>query len=162
MGSQEQSSVAEETLSSFLPQYTSWAQHIDNQGQQIGEPLSEEALRIAKEIGIREPNKVRLVLCEEVPFPLENGELKAIALSMGLIGPNIVNNAQVFGYSIYIRQAWEYSLAELAHELVHVMQIEREGSFAKFLPKYMQQVSEFGYEKAPYEAEAFQANKKYA
>jgi hypothetical protein len=45
--------------------------------------------------------------------------------------------------------------------LVHVMQIERTGSFSVYALQYLTDLAKYGYAKAPLEVEAYKANKKY-
>ena len=98
---------------------------------------------------------------DSVPYPYENPALKAMGESVGLIGEGIVNNAQAFGYSIYVRHGYELDRPKMAHELVHVLQIER-ASFAEVAAQHLTDLAKYGYEKAPLEVEAYEANKKYA
>ncbi|MCU7553192.1 hypothetical protein OCL06_01115 [Alteromonas sp. ASW11-19] len=102
-----------------------------------------------------------MVHVDEVPFPYENFALKTFGEAVGLVGEGIVNNAQVFGYSIYVRNGFELDRPKLAHELVHVLQVER-ASLASVVTQHFSDMAEFGYDKAPLEVEASQANKTYS
>lgn len=95
------------------------------------------------------------------PFPYENKDLKRMGLSLGFIGKDIKNEAQAFGYSIYVRKDLNFTFSKLAHELVHAMQIERSDSFSTYVIQYLNDLAKYGYSKSPLEIEAFQANKKY-
>jgi len=149
------------SLEKLLPQYISWAMATDHKGIKIGLPLNEKEILLAKEIGIKFPKKVKIVYVDEVPFPYENEQLKQMGLSFGFIGKGIVNQAQVFGYSVYVRKDLNFTFSMLAHELVHVMQVERAGSFANLVPQYFTDLAKYGYSKAPLEVEAYKANTKY-
>ena len=156
--------ATEETNLSYeqlLMQYIQWAGGIEREGASIGKPLSQRDLMLAREIGIEAPEKVRVIYVDEVPYPYENPALKAMGKSLGLIGADIVNQAQVFGYSIYVRKDYELDRPRMAHELVHVLQIER-ASFAEVVIQHVSDMSKYSYENAPLEVEAFKANKKYA
>ena len=143
-----------------LPQYIAWASDTEATGLEIGEPLDEKQLVIANEIGIKNPEKVRLVYVDEVPFPYENVVLKVVGEALGFIGEGIINNAQVFGYSIYIRKGYQLTTPNLAHELVHVLQIER-SSLAQVVTQHFADLVKYGYENSPLEVEAFKAEKNY-
>lgn len=145
----------------LLPQYVSWAIAIDHKGLKIGISLNKKEILLAKEIGVKYPERVRVIYVDQVPYPYENEHLKQMGLSLGLIGKDIVNEAQVFGYSIYVRKGYEFDRPRMAHELVHVLQIER-ASFSELLTQHISDLRKFSYENAPLEAEAFKANKKYA
>ena len=145
----------------LLPQYISWADDINTKGLKIGTPLDEQQLLLATDIGIKNPKKVRIVYVDEVPFPHENFALKVLGEALGFIGEGIVNNAQVFGYSIYIRTGYELNRPRLAHELVHVLQIER-SDLETIISQHFSDLAKYGYENAPLEVEAFKANQKYS
>ena len=145
----------------LLPQYIDWAYETDRQGLESGIPLNAQELSLAKEIGIQNPEKIRIVYVDEVPFPYENFPLKILGEALGFIGEGIINNAQVFGYSIYVRDGFVLNRPKLAHELVHVLQIERT-SLDLIITQHFSDLAEYGYDKAPLEVEAFKANKKYA
>ncbi|GEA11111.1 hypothetical protein [Alteromonas sp. KUL49] len=145
----------------LLPQYIEWAHDTERNGLEIGIPLTERELHLATEIGILHPEKVRIVYVSEVPFPYENTVLKIFGEAVGLIGEGIVNNAQVFGYSIYVRNGFELDKPKLAHELVHVLQIER-STLDQVVTQHFFDMAEYGYDNAPLEVEAFGANKKYS
>ncbi|WP_299010901.1 hypothetical protein [uncultured Shewanella sp.] len=148
-------------MARLLPQYISWAQEIDRQGLQKGMPLSKANLELAADIGIQFPEKVRVVYVDSVPYPYEDPALKAMGESLGLIGEGISNNAQVFGYSIYVRKGYKLDRPRMAHELVHVLQVER-SSFSEVVVQHIRDLANYDYRSAPLEVEAFKANKKYA
>ena len=145
----------------LLPQYIEWAHETELKGQEIGTPLNEKELLLAAEIGIKHPEKVRIVYIDEVPYPYENYALKVFGEAVGLVGEGIVNNAQVFGHSIYSRKDFELNRPKLAHELVHVLQIER-ASLDSVVTQHFFDMAEYGYDDAPLEVEAFKANKTYS
>ncbi|NOU52280.1 hypothetical protein HG263_17260 [Pseudoalteromonas sp. JBTF-M23] len=146
---------------SVLPQYVDWAIEIDKQGQKTGKPLNEADLKLAKDVGVEHPEKVRIVYVEQVPYPYENRTLKQMGEKIGFIGEGITNNAQVFGYAIYVRKGYELDRPKMAHELVHVKQIEQASSLLEYSKKHLVDMAKYGYADAPYEAEAFKANEKY-
>lgn len=145
----------------LIPQYIEWAQDIEVQGLKDGRPLTESEMILANEVGVKYPVKVRIVTVDLVPYPYENFALKILGESLGFIGEGIVNNAQVFGYSIYIRKGYALDTPKLAHELVHVLQIEN-STFETITFQHLSDLAQYGYSDAPLEVEAFEANKKYA
>jgi hypothetical protein len=144
----------------LIPQYIEWAHKTEANGLEIGAPLEERQLLLATDIGIKHPEKVRIVYVDEVPFPYENFALKVLGEALGFIGENIINNAQVFGYSIYVRKGFELDRPILAHELVHVLQIER-SNLDDIIMQHFSDMAKYSYRGAPLEAEAFKANEKY-
>ena len=145
----------------LLPQYIDWAYETDRKGLEMGTPLNEKELLLAAEIGIKHPEKVRIVYVDAVPFPYENVALKTFGEAVGLVGEGIVNNAQVFGYSIYARKGFVLNRPKLAHELVHVLQIER-ASLDSVVTQHFFDMAEYGYDDAPLEVEAAKANVMYS
>ncbi|MXP10357.1 hypothetical protein [Pseudoblastomonas halimionae] len=146
----------------FLAKYVAWAKLIEVQGQERGVPLTPAERRLAAEVGIARPDKVRLVYVDAVPFPADDPEMRAVGESMGFIGPGVINNAQAFGYTIWVRRGFTLDTPLLAHELVHVAQIERSASFGAYAERYMRELMEFGHTGMPLEIEAHEANRKYA
>lgn len=145
----------------LLPQYIEWAHETDQKGLEAGISLNEKERLLASEIGIKHPEKVRIVYVDQVPYPYENLALKIFGEAVGLIGEGIINNAQVFGYSIYARRDFVLNRPKLAHELVHVLQIER-ASLDEVVTQHFFDMAQYGYDKAPLEVEAAEANKAYS
>jgi len=145
----------------LLPQYIAWAYETDRKGLEFGVPLEDQSLQLATDIGIVHPEKVRIVYIDEVPFPYENFALKVLGEALGFVGEGIINDAQAFGYSIYVRNGYELDKPKLAHELVHVLQIERSDLDA-VITQHFSDLAKYGYDNAPLEVEAFKANKKYS
>jgi hypothetical protein len=85
-----------------------------------------------------------------IPVP-EDPDLREAALATGMLGPNTVG--LTLGYGIYIVQGHGTNRL-VSHECRHVYQYERAGSIKAFLPQYLGQIAEFGYEAAPFEADA--------
>jgi hypothetical protein len=84
-------------------------------------------------------------------FPVpEDPELMMAAQHTGLLGPSTAG--LTLGYSIFI--AGHCTSRLLAHECRHVYQYEQAGSIAAFLPMYLNQIAEVGYDRAPFEVDA--------
>lgn len=146
----------------FLANYVEWVRTIEIEGQARGVPLTPKQIELATTIGIEQPEKVRLVYVDEVPFPSEDPQMRMIGEKLGFVGPGITNNAQAFGYTIWVRNGFELTWPLLAHELVHVQQIERNASFGAFVQKYMTQLMAYGHDAMPLEVEAYKANEIHA
>lgn len=146
----------------FLANYVEWARSIEAEGQERGTPLTSNQIELASQLGIEHPEKVRLVFVDAVPFPTEDAKMRAIGETLGFIGPGVTNNAQAFGYTIWVRNGFTLDRPGLAHELVHVEQIERSSSFGGYVMQYMQELLEYGHADMPLELEAYEANARYA
>ena len=156
--------VSDETAhpySDFLEKYVDWARGIEAEGQKRGTPLTGKQIELAREIGIKRPENVRLIFVESVPFPTDDEAMRKIGEVLGFIGPDVTNNAQAFGYTIWVRNGYTLDRPKLAHELVHVLQIERSGNFSEFVKQYMMQLRTHGHWNMPLEIEAYEANEKY-
>lgn len=147
-------------LALLISQYIRWAGEVERQGVQQGTALNAAQQALASEVGVRQAAQVRLVYVEQVPFPLEQPALKFLGETLGFVGDGIINNAQVFGYSIYVRQGFVLNRPKLAHELVHVRQVE-DSSFQSITLWHMLDLVLYGYQNSRIEAEAFLANEQY-
>ncbi|MBO6525908.1 hypothetical protein [Erythrobacter sp.] len=146
----------------FLAKYVEWVKTIEAEGQARGVALTPKQIELATRIGIEHPEKVRLVYVDAVPFPSDDPQMRKIGEELGFVGPGITNNAQAFGYTIWVRDGFDLTWPLLAHELVHVQQIERNSSFGVYVEKYMTQLTTYGHENMPLEVEAYEANRTYA
>lgn len=163
-GAQDEAQVSGEQADAraeFLTKYAAWAKGIEAEGQARGTPLTAEQTELARQVGIAHPEKVRLVHVETVPFPTHDEAMRKMGESLGFIGPGITNNAQAFGYTIWVRDGFTLDRPSLAHELVHVAQIERSANFDAYVQRYMRELQTYGHARMPLEVEAYEANRTY-
>lgn len=99
-----------------------------------GFPLSLKMQEIASEIGIKNPENVRILLKNKI-------------FGMSHIGGMTIGNAILVKNGCYYEQL-------VTHELIHVRQYQDAGGIGKFLYKYMKEVLRHGYWNAPTEVEA--------
>jgi hypothetical protein len=138
------------TLPTLLPAAVAWAQRRADQAAKTGTRLTREETQLARRVGVRHPELVRVELVEELPAPDEDA-LRAAATQAGLIGPGMAG--LTLGHAIFIRRGHKDARL-LSHELRHVHQYEEHGSIAAFLAVYLPQVVECGYAAAPLEMDA--------
>jgi hypothetical protein len=119
-----------------------------------GVELTAEEKQMAKKIGIKSVDKVRVVYVDEFPFPKDK-HLVEFARSHGFDSPELVGIT--YGYGIYIRNGQKYILP---HELIHVRQFEELG-VENFMKRYMLELAIMGYRKAPIEVQAYNEAKRY-
>lgn len=114
-----------------------------------GRPLAPDETKLARRMGVRHPEKVRVLVLAQFPFP-DDPELAAQAKALGLS-----DRAGGFGmgYAVLIKPQFEGERQLLAHELVHVAQRERLGTEA-FVRRYLLELRTVGYAHSPLEAEA--------
>lgn len=93
-----------------------------------------------------------------LPLP-GDPELKQAALATGLLGPSMIG--LTLGHGIYVCHG-HGNIRLLSHEFRHVHQYEQAGSIAAFLPAYLQQIVDVGYDKAPFEVDARAHERQHA
>ena len=134
----------------LTPKAIEWAEQRASEISASGEPLSEHGLAVARQVGVANPERIRLSFVPQLPLPTDP-RLRQAAVQTGLLGPNMIG--LTLGYGIYICHGHN-SPRLLSHECRHVQQYEQAGSIAAYLPKYLQQIVQFGYTDAPYEIDA--------
>ena len=139
-------------LPKLLPQAIEWMELCSAEILSKGKPLTAAGIKVARSVGVLEPEKIRVELVENLPLP-DDQMLRDVALQAGLLGPDM--NGGTFGYGIYACKD-QATNRLLAHECRHVFQYEVAGSIAAFLPVYLQGIVEFGYWKCPFEVDARQ------
>jgi hypothetical protein len=144
-----QSAIAQ--LEELLPLAAEWA---SNQKQRVlcqGLPLSEAEMAVAKSVGIKNPDRVRLLRVDTIPVPV-HPMLRAAASSLNFMITE--PSGLALEYGIFVRSDCWRDRALIAHELVHTAQCERLGGIVPFLQTYISQCAAVGYANAPLELEA--------
>jgi len=137
-------------LPQLLPGAIAWAEAQATHVSAVGFSLSESGLVVARRVGVRYPEQIRIKQVEQLPMP-EEPMLKQAAIETGLLGPHMAG--LTLGYSILICRGQD-TVRLLSHECRHVYQYETFGSIAAFLPVYLQQIAEVGYNYAQFEIDA--------
>jgi hypothetical protein len=137
-------------LPALLPLAIAWAEARASEVAALGVSLTEETVAIARAVGVQKPDLIRIALVNALPLP-DHPALREAALQTGLLGPGMVG--LTLGYSVLVCRG-HMTIRLLSHEFRHVHQYESAGSISAFLPIYLQQIVEYGYDGAPFEAEA--------
>ncbi|MCU7846005.1 MAG: hypothetical protein KZQ93_19395 [Candidatus Thiodiazotropha sp. (ex Monitilora ramsayi)] len=137
-------------LPQLLPHAIAWAEFQSNHVASLGIALPESMIAVARHVGVQRPERIRVKLVDQIPLP-EEPTLRQAAIEAGLLGPNILG--LTLGYSIFIVHGHD-DVRLISHECRHVYQYEVLGSIEKFLPVYLQQIVEYGYDNAPLEVDA--------
>ncbi len=140
----------------LLPLAVKWAAAVEKRILREGVPLSEQEMADAKAIGVRAPERVRLLALAQVPAP-GDFTLKTAAAAIQFLTPD--TRGLALRYGIFVRSdCWgEHGL--VAHELAHTAQYERLGGIRPFLRQYLLECLTIGYPAAPMEQEAIAASR---
>ena len=126
-----------------------WQQHILRHG--VG--LSAEQILQARCVGVRHPEKVRILNVPNVPMP-HYKLLHETFVSSNLFGLNAHGLSLMYG--IFLKNDCFPQEYWLTHELVHVAQFERLGGLAGGMRQYLKECLTDGYESSALEREAHQ------
>jgi hypothetical protein len=138
-------------LDELLPLATQW---VAEQQQRVlceGVPLSKKEMADAKAVGVRNPERVRLLRVDSIPVPA-NPKLKAAAASMNFV--TAAPSGLALENGIFVRADRWRDRELIVHELAHVAQYQRLGGIVPFLQTYISQCAMVGYQQAPLELEA--------
>lgn len=143
--------ICETMLRTLLPLACEWAEAQENAILQAGTPLGENELADARAIGVRHPDRVRLLAVEAMPLP-QHPMLRLAAEDMGFLSP--ITIGVTLRYGIWIRADHWGERRLIIHELVHTSQYERLGGIEPFLSVYLRECLTKGYPNGALEAEA--------
>ncbi|MBT2335261.1 hypothetical protein J7E49_15250 [Variovorax paradoxus] len=138
-------------VAQLLPKVEAWYSEVEIQLAPFGRPLTAEEARTAIELGVAEPEKVRVVVLDEFPMPKDEqllGEAKKHGLG------NWSEGGRSNGRVVLLKPRVAQSPAVLRHELVHLAQQDRMGRTA-FLRRYLIELEMMGYARSPLELEAY-------
>ena len=63
--------VTNEELDNFAHRYAGWAAGIEQQARQEAQALSPRMIEIAREMGLSQPESLRILIKEKMPFPMK-------------------------------------------------------------------------------------------
>jgi hypothetical protein len=135
----------------LAPRAVAWAETLAANARPSGVPLSPALTAIARKVGVRAPEKVRIIVLDDIPLP-DDPVLKGAALSVGLSQGDAAG--MTLGHTIFLRRGYENDLRVASHELRHVAQYEASGGIAGFLAVHLADLVAFGYEDSPFEVDA--------
>jgi len=116
-----------------------------------GAPLTPAQAALAREVGVRDPSRVRIHQVETLPEP-RDPLLTAAAGRIGLM-PQAADG-MTLGYAVLIKRGAGNDTQLLRHELRHVAQYEREGGIRPFLARHIPDLMRHGYRDSPFERDA--------
>jgi hypothetical protein len=134
-----------------LPLSTQWVKRQERKILRSGLRLSPELQGVARKMGVRFPERVRLLSVPEVP-PM-SPPVRFLASRLGLASNQ--TRGMCLRYGILVHSDCWADQALVAHELVHTLQYERLGGIAPFLRAYLSEcLIAPGYPLGPLEREA--------
>jgi hypothetical protein len=138
-------------IEKLLPIASEWAAEQEQLILREGVPLSEEELSDARALGVRNPERVRLLQVDAIPEPT-HPMLRTAYLAMNFLTG--APRGLALQYGIFVRSDYWRDNMLITHELVHTAQYERAGGILPFLRGYLSQCFAEGYRAAPLEQEA--------
>ena len=141
----------------LLPLACAWAAAQEQRILATGEALSELMLGRARQVGVKQPERVRLLYVPEIPIP-EDPVLRAATLQTQFLSPR--TRGLTLRYGIFIREDCRDDPTMVIHELGHTAQYERMGGFESFLRQYLFECLTIGYPEAPMEQEVIELTKR--
>jgi hypothetical protein len=126
--------IDQQTFERLLPAACEWARAQEEFVLTRGSPLDQKHLTDAARVGVRDTERVRLLVVDRMPLPAPE-ELGQIARKTQIITESC--RAVAIGHGIIIRaDAWGDRELVL-HQLVHVMQCEQAGGLLPFVRQYL-------------------------
>ncbi len=138
-------------LEMLLPLAVNWAREQQEIILAEGVPLSEPELFEARRVGVKQPEKVRLLSVPTIPYPAH--PLLQAACRVTNFVPESPRGL-TFLHGIYLRSDYWRDRSIVVHELVHTAQYERLGGIGPFLRSYLGECMIFGYANSSMENEA--------
>jgi hypothetical protein len=126
--------IDQDTFENLLPLAYQWAKAQEEFVLAHGTPLSPQQMADARLAGVRDCERVRMLVVDRIPLP-ESGELAEAARRTHIIteGTRCVG----FGHAVIIRaEAWG-DRELLVHNFVHIAQCERSGGLEQWVPQYL-------------------------
>lgn len=131
-----------------------WSQAWESHVFQHGLPLDDTQTHDASCVGVKFPEKVRILVVPNIPMP-HIPVLFSSLVESKLFTPNA--NGLTLGYGILIRQIPIGMRYWITHELAHVAQYERLGGIELGMRQYLHECFSVGYKQASMEQEAHEA-----
>ena len=126
--------IDQEKFERFTRLACQWAKKQEAYVLKHGVPLAPHQLADARQAGVRDPARVRVLVVDRIPFP-DDQELAEAARRAQIITE--ASRGVAIGYGIIIRaDSWQ-NRELLLHQLVHVAQCERSGGLESFVSEYL-------------------------
>ena len=141
----------------LLPLAIQWVAEQQERILREGVPLSMRELSDALKVGVKDPERVRLLQVETIPSPT-HPVLQGV-YQVGKLVPTAPRGLTVH-HGVFIRADYWRDRRLIVHELVHTAQYERLGGIGPFLRQYLTECATVGYSKSAMEAEAISTTER--
>src|SRR4051812_10977955 len=128
-----------------------WAKGREAAALAGGIALTHGQQKLARAVGVRFPERIRLVVVDQIPLP-DEPLLRKAAQGVGLSQSWAAG--LTLGHAVMIRRGFEQDARLLSHEFRHVAQYETMGGIGPFLVSHLKSLVEHGYEDSPFEKDA--------
>jgi hypothetical protein len=133
------------------PRAVEWAVGLSTVAHSQGSPLIPELIALARKVGVKRPENIRLIRVEQIPLPTDP-ELANAANQVGLAESDMAG--LTLGYVVFLRRGIEPDTRLFSHEFRHVAQYEACGGIPNFLFAHLNHLVAFGYHDSPFEVDA--------
>jgi len=126
--------VEQKSFEKLLPIAVQWAKAQEAFVLRHGSSLSGRHLADAKLAGIKEPERVRVLVVDRIPLP-EDPSLAEASKRVGIVTDD--TRCMGFGHALIIRgDAWN-DRETILHNFVHIAQCERAGGLEQWCGEYL-------------------------
>ena len=133
---------------------TAWGEQQERRIGSDGRALSPDEVQLAVKVGVRSPERIRVLIVPVVPFPVDPF-IHEIGAQVGLAANS--SGGMTLDYGIYIREDQKGRRDIWPHEFRHVAQYECLGGIRAFMFVYLKELLHFGYGSGPLEIDAKKA-----
>ncbi|MCX6938395.1 MAG: hypothetical protein NTU80_10965 [Verrucomicrobia bacterium] len=130
---------------------TAWAEQHSAHIAAQGRSLTPAELTLASQVGVTAPERIRILVVPEIPFP-DDPVLRAFAGQAGMLPER--TGGMTLGHGIYLREDQVARASIWPHEFRHVAQYECFGSIKAFMFFYLKELLHFRYGPGPLETDA--------
>ena len=116
-----------------------------------GRALTPAELALARQVGVTQPERIRILNVPEVPFP-DDPTLRALADQVGMFPER--TGGMTLGHGIFMHDDQAARADIWPHEFRHVAQYECFGSIKAFMFFYLKELLHFRYGPGPLETDA--------
>ena len=148
-----------EKVDKLMDEVNAFALKSESYALEHGRKLTPNEMKYAKTIGVKYPEKVRVMVTSDFPVPSNKEVLKGFK-ELGF--DSMLVAGITYRYGIYIKSSWLVSKEYvLSHELIHVRQVEKTNNFKKYMRTYLIQAFSYEYFEMPLEKEAYKETEDF-